>query len=427
MQQNILIEENIEGTESKTNKKICINIIILAIFIITIGTISIHYFNKNYIYNDKIAKNIYVGKINLSNLPIGEAKKILNDTYIPQNIKIKYGDDSFELRPKTIDFNYDIEKVLDEAYSFNKTKSYIENVKRTVSLESGNKKIFEIKSKYNESKLDNYLNELSKKINVEVKDANINISSAGAINITPEVIGQKVNIKSTKENINKSIRNNSFQNVDLVVEKTEPKITANTLQSVDSVLTAQSTIFNNSSPNRAHNIIRSANSTSDILLMPGEEFSYNKSTGPRSKSNGYKDAPVIMNGKIQDGSGGGVCQVSTTIYNSALYSGMDITKVRNHSLPSSYAPMGKDAAVAYDYLDLKFKNPYDHPVYIKNTVYNGVVTSKIYGSSKDKQNISIQTENVGNRNTVKTYRLYKDQSGKVFKNEYITTSTYRKK
>lgn len=427
MQQNILIEENIEGAESKKNKKTRINMIILAIFIITIGTIAIHYFNKNYIYNDKIAKNVYVGKINLSNLSMDEAKKILKDTYIPQNMKIKYENNSFELSPKTIDFNYDIEKVLDEAYNFNKTKSYIENVKRIVSLESGNKKIFEIKSTYNESKLDNYLKKLSKEINTEVKDADINISSTGVINITPEVIGQKVNIKSTRENINKSIRNNSFEKVDLVVEKTEPKITADMLQSVDSVLTTQNTTFNNSSPNRAHNIIRSANSTSDILLMPGEEFSYNKSTGPRSKSNGYKDAPVIVNGKIQDGSGGGVCQVSTTIYNSALYSGMDITKVRNHSLPSSYAPMGKDAAVAYDYLDLKFKNPYDHPVYIKNTVYNGVVTSKIYGSSKDKQNISIQTENIGSGNTVKTYRIYKDRSGKVFKNEYITTSIYRKK
>ncbi|MCQ4699200.1 VanW family protein, partial [Paeniclostridium sordellii] len=111
----------------------------------------------------------------------------------------------------------------------------------------------------------------------------------------------------------------------------------------------------------------------DIILMPGEEFSYNKATGPRSKANGYKDAPVIVNGKIQDGSGGGVCQVSTSIYNSVLYSGLEITQVRNHSLPSSYAPMGKDATVAYDYLDLKFKNTYKHPIYIHTTAYNGVI------------------------------------------------------
>lgn len=427
MQQNILTEENTESIESNKNKKVRNIILILSIVIITIGAIAIHYFNKNYIYNHKIAKNVYVGNTDLSNLSIDEAKKLLSNTYNPKTMKIEYENDSFDLNPQTIDFKYDTNSVLNEAYNFNKTDSYIENVKRVISLESGNKKVFEIKSTYNESKLDNYLKNISKEINTEVKDADINISSSGSINITSEVIGQEVNIKSTKENINKSIKNNSFKNIDLVVEKTEPKITANMLQSVDSVLATHSTTFNNSSPNRAHNIIRSANSTSDILLMPGEEFSYNKATGPRSKANGYKDAPVIVNGKIQDGSGGGVCQVSTTIYNSALYSGMDITKVRNHSLPSSYAPMGKDATVAYDYLDLKFKNPYDHPVYIKNTAYNGVVNSKIYGSSKDEQNISIQTESIGSGNTVKTYRIYKDQSGKVIKNEYITTSTYKKK
>ena len=163
--------------------------------------------------------------------------------------------------------------------------------------------------------------------------------------------------------------------------------------------------------------------------MPGEEFSYNESTGPRSKANGYKNAPVIVNGKLQDGTGGGVCQVSTTIYNSALYSGLDITKVRNHSLPSAYAPVGKDATVVDGYLDLKFKNPYNHPIYIKNTTYNGVVTSKIYGNSQDRKNISIRVEKVkgGNGNVVKTYRDFKDSSGNIIKSEYITTSSYKKK
>ena len=160
--------------------------------------------------------------------------------------------------------------------------------------------------------------------------------------------------------------------------------------------------------------------------MPGEEFSYNEATGPRSVENGYKEAPIIVNGKVQNGPGGGVCQVSTTIYNSALNSGLEITDVRNHSLASTYAPKGKDATVSDGSIDFKFKNPYKHPIYIKNFVYGGVITSEIYGNSKDKQNISIVTENAGISNVVKTYRIYKDSYGKTIKREYIATSSYRR-
>lgn len=96
-------------------------------------------------------------------------------------------------------------------------------------------------------------------------------------------------------------------------------------------------------------------------------------------------------------------------------------------MPSTYAPKGKDATVAYGSIDLKFKNQYKHPIYIKNSAYNGTLTSTIYGSSKDKQNISVVTENVGSSNVVKTYREFKDSNGKVTEKEYITTSSYKKK
>ena len=123
--------------------------------------------------------------------------------------------------------------------------------------------------------------------------------------------------------------------------------------------------------------------------MPGEVFSYNTQTGKRTKANGYKDAPVIVNGKLENDVGGGVCQVSSTIFNSALYSGLDITSRQNHSLKSSYVSIGRDAMVSDGGSDLRFKNPYSHPIYIKNVVSDGVITSRIYGNVSDKKNITI--------------------------------------
>jgi vancomycin resistance protein YoaR len=429
MQQSIELQENKENIKSEKNTKRNIVIVAIILIFIVMSAIGINSFNNKYMYNGKIANNIYVGSLNVSNLTSKEAKELVKNKYKPETMVIDYEGKTFNITPSDIDFKYNINEVIDNAYSFNKTDSYLNNVKRIISLGQGNKKVFEVKSLYSESKLDNYLKNVAKEVNTNVSDAKLYISGSGGFNITPAVVGQEVDIKSSKDAIKKSLDNKKFKGVNLIVKKSEPKISTDMLQSIDSVLATHSTKFTGSSANRAHNIIKSANSTSDILLMPGDEFSYNKSTGPRSKSNGYKDAPVIVNGKLQDGSGGGVCQVSTTIYNSALYSGLDITKVRNHSLPSTYAPMGKDATVSYDYLDLKFKNPYDHPIYIKNTVYNGVLTSKIYGNSNDKQNINIRIEKVkgGSRDVVKTYREFKDSSGNIKKSEYIATSSYKKK
>ena len=422
MEQNISIEEHDDSVKLNKNTKKYTTLLIIFFAITIIGII---WFSNTYIYNGKIANNIYIGSINVSNLSKEEAKKLVEQKYMPKDIGLEHEENKFILQPKDINLSYDIGKIVNESYEFNKSDSFFKNLKRTITLQLGNEKVFEVKGQYNEEMLNKYVRNIEKNINKDAIDAKLYVDSNGSINVTPSVIGQTLDLSQTSEDIKKSINDNSSSQVKLVVKKDRPKITTDMLKGVDSVLASHSTTYNNSSPNRAHNIIKAAQSTNDIILMPGEEFSYNKATGPRSKANGYKDAPVIVNGKIQNGSGGGVCQVSTTIYNSVLYSGLEITQVRNHSLPSSYAPMGKDATVAYDYLDLKFKNPYKHPIYIYTTAYNGVVSSKIYGSSMDKKNINIVVKGYGN--TVKTYRVFKDKNGKIVKNEYISTSTYDKK
>ena len=129
--------------------------------------------------------------------------------------------------------------------------------------------------------------------------------------------------------------------------------------------------------------------------MPGDVFSYNEHIGEINLSNGYKNAPVIVQGVVQEGVGGGVCQVSSTLYNSVLYAGLELVNIKNHSIPSSYVSMGRDATVTDGGIDFVFKNNLKYPVYIKNYVSGNVVTCQIYGSLKDKQNIQISTSTDG--------------------------------
>ena len=402
--------------------------IIGLVAIICVLGISINYFNKKYIYTDVIAKNIFIEGIDVSNLTKEEAINYINENITPSDIQLNYDGETNIISPDEIDLKYNTSEVVDEAYNYTKTDSYFENIKRFFDLNK-NIKNLEIKSLYNENKLSEKIQSISESINVAMENAKVYISDSGNISASSATIGKELDIAATKESIYDAIKNKDYKAIDLKVNIKQPKISTEAAKSVNTLLAEFSTKFSTNDSNRVTNIVLSAKATSDVLLMPGEEFSYNNLTGKRTKSNGYKDAPVIINGKLEQDVGGGVCQVSSTLFNSVLYSGLDVTSRRNHSLKSSYVSIGRDAMVSDGGSDFRFKNPYSHPVYIKNTVSNGVITSKIYGNASDKKNISIKVEpyTTGGLDAAKTYIEYRDSNGNVIRTQYISNSVYKNK
>ncbi len=129
--------------------------------------------------------------------------------------------------------------------------------------------------------------------------------------------------------------------------------------------------------NRVSNIKKACESISGSAVYPGKEFSFNELTGPRSRENGYKNAPVIVEGEKSYGIGGGVCQVSTTIYMAALNANLAITQHHNHSEAVMYAPDGNDATVVYGAKDFKFKNNTNNTLYVYVWATKDKVISKI--------------------------------------------------
>lgn len=394
--------------------------------IICVLGVSINYFNKKYIYTNVIAKNIFVEGIDVSNLTKEEAINYVNENVILGELQLNYNGETNVISPDEIDLKYNTSEVVEKAYNYTKTDSYFENVKRFFNLNKNSKNL-EIKSLYNENKLSEKIQNISDSINVDMKNAKVYISDSGNISTSSATIGKELDIASTKESIYDALKNKDFKSIDLKVNIKDPKISTEAVKSVNTLLAEFSTKFSTKDSNRVTNVVLSAKATSDVLLMPGEEFSYNNLTGKRTASNGYKDAPVIINGKLEQDVGGGVCQVSSTLFNSVLYSGLDVTSRRNHSLKSSYVSIGRDAMVSDGGSDFRFKNPYSHPVYIKNTVSNGVITSKIYGNISDKKNISIKVEpyTTEGLDAAKTYIEYKDSNGKVIRTQYISNSVYK--
>lgn len=129
-----------------------------------------------------------------------------------------------------------------------------------------------------------------------------------------------------------------------------------------------------------HNAELAMSRLRNVTIQPGQVFSFNKTVGTFSRDQGYRKAPVSYNGQLISSFGGGVCQASTTLYNAALLAGLDIVERRRHRFAPGYVPPGRDAAVAYDTIDLKFKNPYSVPIRIDGKVDRDRVTFRILGA-----------------------------------------------
>ena len=430
----------------KNLKGINLAILILSVFLIL--TLGFGYIQIN---NNRIAKNTYIKDVNIGNLTKEEAKKKILNEYKIDTITFTYDDKKWNINPDDIDTNYDIDKTIEYAYNVNRSKNIFSNIVDTLKSTFGIKNYINVVVNCDDEKVTTELERISEEINVNMENAKINVLNNN-IKISEEKAGLQVDIKSTLTNLKKSLQEGIFEE-SLVVTKVEPEVKKEDLQDINTLLGSYKTVLSDVSPGRVENIKIAVERTSGVLLMPGEEFSYNKYTGLRTIKNGYKNATVIVSGEAVQGVGGGVCQVSTTLYNAVLYAGLDIVKVSNHSIPSSYVDKGRDATVSDSGLDFVFKNNYDQPVYIQNYYNNGVVICQIYGNNTDKQNIKISTnidkvskapikeekdptldegkEKILERGrdsyTVSTYRVYYDKNGIEIKTEKVATSFYPSK
>lgn len=419
--------------------------ILILCFIIVFQKESYANSNKSKIYN-----NIYIENIDMSGLTKEEAiDKLKESIYCNKEINFLYDEHIYPLNFDFIELNYNIEDTVEKAFNIGRNKNIVDNTKIKINLKLGDKINFRLEPKYNNEKIDDYIEILCSQINKEPVDATINIEQDN-IKVTEEVIGIKINKDTIRETIIDKIDELDFNETSIPINIIKPKYTYENLSKINSVLGSYKTKFNLSNYNRSNNIYIATNKTNNILLNNNEEFSFNNIIGQRSEQAGFKEAPVIINGEMQSGLGGGICQVSSTIYNAVLYSGLEITEARNHSIPSSYIEKGRDATVSYGAVDLKFRNNYQYPILIQNKVINDTIVTTIYGNDRYKREIDIVTElveTIPNKTIIKessvmyngenfiqekgrsgykikTYRIYKNKNGEILSKEYINESYY---
>ncbi len=180
--------------------------------------------------------------------------------------------------------------------------------------------------------------------------------------------------------------------VELTVVSEPKKLSDEALAQITEVVAEFKTHFPKKQYNRNQNIKLASSRLNGVVLMPGDQLSFNKTVGQRTLQQGFMLAGVYKNGRHDTGVGGGICQVSTTLYNASLYGNLDIVRRSNHSMPVAYVPLGRDATVDYGSLDLVIRNSYSTPIAVTSQFEPGTLTFRILGKRVPGQWVKIVQE-----------------------------------
>lgn len=243
-------------------------------------------------------------------------------------------------------------------------------------------------------------------------------------------VGRKLDVTATMKRLQEQLQEGKVETLELVInESAQPTITDKDLVSITSILGSFTTYFDGSNASRAHNIHLASQKIHQTFIPAGGIFSFNQVVGERTPEAGYDDAPVFTGGRLVPGIGGGICQVSSTLFNTALLSGMDIVERDTHFAPVSYIPVGLDATVAWGYIDFQFKNPYSHPIYVIAEEGAGYVTITILGAKEDvPQSVTItkgKEQKIPNKKIEKIDDTVKEETIEESGHEGISVDTTR--
>ena len=251
-------------------------------------------------------------------------------------------------------------------------------------IDSNNKNFIEMSIIEKEpDKID--IDKIYEEVHKEAKDA---YYTKEPFQIFPEVDGVDFNVEEAKKQLEEDKEEYTIK-----LTITKPKVTVDQIgtEAFPDRLSIFTTRYNAADTNRTTNLRIACNKINGKVLMPGETFSYNKTLGERTPAAGYKNAKVYEAGQVVDGIGGGICQISSTLYNAVLMANLDVTDRSNHQFVTSYLPAGRDATVVYGAIDFQFKNTRKTPIKINAGISGGIATVSIFGI-KDENDYTVTFE-----------------------------------
>lgn len=381
-----------------------------------------------YLREGRMAYGLTMGGRNIGGMTREEAarevaqsvkKSLAGDALV---LSLYGGEKTFPFSAEEVGLDADMDAMLTSAYRTGRSGTTVQNFIEMVECALNGKEVF-AEVKLDEARLAETLNRVKQEVDRPPVDASVMFTATGILHSEGST-GRQMDVASLTEKVRPKLLGLHLPCREAItLVETEPEVSLKDIQPIDGLLGSCTTYYG-SETGRGDNIEIATAALNNCIVLPGEELSFNTQVGPRLPSRGYETAPVIVDGKVEQDFGGGVCQVSSTLYNAVLLAGLTPTARTSHFYPSAYIAAGLDATVADGQIDFVFQNTLPHSVILRAGAYDGSLTVEVYGHREDLPGeYDLETAVIGPPPTVEVYRvLY--QGDKVVEREYLYTDVY---
>lgn len=350
---------------------------------------------------DTILKGVMIDEVDVSGMTKSEALKALasyEKSLGERTLTLNIGEESVKVKLSELGISFSNEEVVEEAIGIGRTGNIVKRYKDQKDLQHSGK-TFDLMWQVDETLVKTFVEETCTQFDREAENASLSRAN-GAFTFVAGKQGIVLDVNGSVQAIMDYFANGWASDAEsealaLKTKITEPEGSAEQLAEVKDLLGSFTTSFSSSSAKRCKNLNSGAEHIDGTVLYPGEAFSTYETVSPFTEENGYAMAGSYLNGEVVDSMGGGICQVSTTLYNAVLRAELEVTERSPHSMTVHYVELSEDAAIAGTYKDFKFVNSTSYPIYIEGfTTSDKKITFNIYGKETRDSNRKISFESV---------------------------------
>lgn len=392
-------EKGRQSVAARAKGRLTKAIVLLALVAIVAaaGTVGFGLYLKG--ISDTILPHVVIGGVDVGGLTVEEARGRVGDrleSWIHRPVQMQLGTQTWDVLPQDLGVRLQLDTMLARAHAVGNSGSVVQRVFERMRVARQGVWGVPIMLEVNGGALDAWLDGIDAQYERAAQAAHFEVR-AGHVVIIPSITGHRLDRTDVSRRIQEAVVRKEGRAVRLTLAEVTPALTTDDAyeMGIEQEIASYTTHFDPTNHNRTENIRIAAETLNGLLLAPGEEFSFNKRIGPRIASLGYKEAPVVVDGELVPDIGGGICQVSSTLYNAVLMADLRVTHRVPHSLPSTYVPLGRDATVAYDYIDFRFKNDGENHVLILAGINDDQVTISFWGDAPVNPMVRLESQIVG--------------------------------
>ncbi len=365
-----------------------------------------------------IPNGIYIGDVNVGGMTAGQAETAIRsyvEDIAQQPVTLAANDKVLKTTVVELGFQEDVASTIEEALNYGKTGSVFTRYKEQKGLEQEDK-VLPLVLTPDEQKVETFLEDNAGELVEAPVDYGLTRED-GEFVIEEGQAGQEIDVEASTQIIMTSFESGWHENttINLAINVVEPRGSEEELALVQDVLGRFSTDYSSSSSARKTNIMVGADCIDGTVIYPGETFSVEEAVTPFDAEHGYEQAPSYENGTTVDTYGGGICQVSTTLYNALIRAELEIDERHGHSMTVSYVDPSADAAISEGSKDLKFTNDTDAPIYISGYTDGETISFTVYGHETRPSNrsVSFESETTGTTEPTVEYRASSESFGTI--------------